>query len=69
MPKKKSKGEEELSKVREKEKKEKMYAHNALGNRNFKSLDDMNSAADAARRHYRNTHKNEASIFEQIEFI
>ena len=46
-----------------------MYAHNTLGNRTFKSLDDMNSAADAARRHYRRTHKNEASIFEQIEFI
>ncbi len=69
MPKKKSKSEEEISKVREKEKEEKMYAHNTLGNRTFKSLDDMNSAADAARRHYRRTHKNEASIFEQIEFI
>lgn len=79
MPNKLSKSEKDLAKAREKENNSEEYADKTLRNR-FRSYyttdkaekedrQKMNLAADAARRHYRRTHKNEASIFEQIEFI
>ncbi len=72
MPKSKSKSEKELDKAREKDDNANKYAEKVISSKkslNNGDIHNLNRAADAARRHYRRTHKNEASIFEQIEFI
>lgn len=68
IPKSKSKSEKELDKAKEKDDNAYKYAEKAT-KKLYTNSYDLNRAADAARRHYRRTHKNEASIFEQIEFI
>ena len=62
-----TKSEKEYSDAIAKEIKERKYA--ASMKRSDRSDLDNQMAMDAARRHYRRTHKNESSIFESVEIL
>ena len=70
MPNTKSKNEKELEKAESKERAALKYGVDAalkkIGNGNDSKFQ---IAADAARRHYRRTHKNESTIFSDIDII
>ena len=81
MPIKMTKAEREYNKAKQKDAAAKEYAHRvaskylsrerkAIGGGSYSvETPEYARVADAARRHYRKTHKNESTIFSDIEII